>query len=225
MPPELPMSLIITDPRIQNIPVLECGEPLVYLEHAAPAVQLDRSAANLAHLGYPPDFRLRESVAQRIAKVQLRLGGDYHLLVKECYRPLAIQAHYFQRYLARLRTAQPTLDAEALYREAAKYVAPPECATHVTGAALDLTLSNPQGVELDLGTVYDAAPGDSDNACYTDAPNISEEASFHRALLKTAMAAESFVNYPFEWWHWSCGDKYWAYGSAAEHAVYGPLDH
>jgi zinc D-Ala-D-Ala dipeptidase len=31
------------------------------------------------------------------------------------------------------------------------------------------------------------------------------------------------VNYPTEWWHWSYGDRYWAYQSGARAARFGPL--
>jgi len=30
-------------------------------------------------------------------------------------------------------------------------------------------------------------------------------------ILDTAMKKEGFINYPTEWWHYSYGDKYWAY--------------
>jgi len=30
------------------------------------------------------------------------------------------------------------------------------------------------------------------------------------------------VNYPTEWWHWSYGDRYWAFVTGAPHALYGP---
>ena len=217
------MHATVADPRVQQIPVTDCGEPLIQLSIGAPDLRLDHTETNLAHLGYTPDFRLREAVVRRIAQVQTRLDGQYNLLIKECYRPLAIQTLYFDRYLSRLRTAHPELDETTLYHEAAKYVAPPEYATHVTGAALDLTLLNHKGIELDLGTVYDASPGASNNACYTAAQNISREAQLHRAVLTAALEAEGFINYPYEWWHWSYGDKYWAYGSHAEQAVYGPV--
>jgi D-alanyl-D-alanine dipeptidase len=30
------------------------------------------------------------------------------------------------------------------------------------------------------------------------------------------------VNYPTEWWHWSFGDRYWAYATGAGRSHYGP---
>jgi hypothetical protein len=41
--------------------------------------------------------------------------------------------------------------------------------------------------------------------------------------LRQGVQSVPVVNYPFEWWYWSYGDKYWAAVSGAESAVYGPL--
>jgi D-alanyl-D-alanine dipeptidase len=30
------------------------------------------------------------------------------------------------------------------------------------------------------------------------------------------------VNYPTEWWHWSFGDRYWAYVTGTGRSHYGP---
>ncbi len=55
-----------------------------------------------------------------------------------------------------------------------------------------------------------ADPEESAGACYTHAPDISEEARANRQLLGTVLTAAGLVNYPTEWWHWSFGDRYWA---------------
>jgi zinc D-Ala-D-Ala dipeptidase len=36
------------------------------------------------------------------------------------------------------------------------------------------------------------------------------------------MDAGGFINYPQEWWHWSYGDRYWAFQTSAEATLYGP---
>jgi D-alanyl-D-alanine dipeptidase len=35
------------------------------------------------------------------------------------------------------------------------------------------------------------------------------------------MRATGFVNYPTEWWHWSYGDRYWAYALGKRIAFFG----
>jgi D-alanyl-D-alanine dipeptidase len=41
-------------------------------------------------------------------------------------------------------------------------------------------------------------------------------------ILADAMNAAGLVNYPAEWWHWSYGDRYWAFQASHGTALYGP---
>jgi D-alanyl-D-alanine dipeptidase len=92
----------------------------------------------------------------------------------------------------------------------------------VAGAAVDLTLIGAHG-PLDLGTPIDATPEHSNGACFFDATNISREARANRSLLADVLTSAGLVNYPTEWWHWSFGDRYWAYTEQRTEAIYGPL--
>jgi D-alanyl-D-alanine dipeptidase len=107
---------------------------------------------------------------------------------------------------------------------ARRFVSPPLVAPHPSGAAVDLTLVDTDGVELDMGTPVDATPEASDGACYTDAANLTSMARANRRILSVALTAVGLINYPTEWWHWSYGDRYWAMSVQAAHAHYGPVD-
>ncbi|MEN3812285.1 M15 family metallopeptidase, partial [Chromobacterium piscinae] len=144
--------------------------------------------------------------------------------IKEAYRPLARQRRSYDEHLARLRGLKPELDEAALLREASLYVAPPAVAPHPTGAALDVTLIDAAGAELDMGCPFNADSEESGGACYTDSPGISEPARANRRILSQAMRDAGFVNYPSEWWHWSYGDRYWAAVSGAPAALYAAVD-
>lgn len=39
--------------------------------------------------------------------------------------------------------------------------------------------------------------------------------------MSKALETVGFVNYPAEYWHWSYGDRYWAYHVGHEFALYG----
>lgn len=112
--------------------------------------------------------------------------------------------------------------ADSILTAASRYVSPPEVAPHSAGAAVDLTLADAAGRELDLGTPMNADPEQSDGACCADAIGITAEARAHRAVLGEALGAADLVNYPTEWSHWSYGDRYWALATGARAAVYGP---
>ena len=68
-------------------------------------------------------------------------------------------------------------------------MAPLDVAPHVAGAAVDLTLVDACGDELDLGTAIDATPEQSGGRCYTAATDVSPDARAHRDLLARALGA------------------------------------
>jgi D-alanyl-D-alanine dipeptidase len=143
--------------------------------------------------------------------------------VVEGYRPLDAQQAIFTGYRDELRALYPGWSDARLHIETSKYVSPVEVAPHTTGGALDLTLCTADGTELDMGTVLDATPEASGNACFTAAPQISAAARRNRDVLSAALTGAGLVNYPTEWWHWSYGDRYWALMTAAPATRYGPV--
>lgn len=210
---------LMSDPKIAAIPVQECGELLVDLRSDGILLVDPRKsdpAGAFAHL--------RQGVVQRLVTAQDLLPNGLRLLFVEGYRPLALQREYFEEYAAELRTAHPDWSTARIHAAASRYVSPPDIAPHSAGAAVDLTLVDADGHELDLGTRLNASPEESGGACYTDADNITAEAREHRRTLGTALTAAGLVNYPTEWWHWSYGDRYWALATGADSAIYGPWD-
>ncbi|AIJ16119.1 M15 family metallopeptidase [Streptomyces violaceoruber] len=212
--------VLMSDPKVAAVPVQECGERLVDVLRDSPLL-VDRrkwqdSAGAFAHL--------REGVLARLLEAQAQLPPGLRLLFVEGYRPPALQRRYFDEYATRLRTENPEWSPDRIRSAASRYVSPPEIAPHSAGAAVDLTLADLDGRELDLGTRMNATPEESAGACYTHADSISDEARSHRAVLGTALTAAGLVNYPTEWWHWSYGDRYWALATGAGAACYGPAE-
>ncbi|MFE2041721.1 M15 family metallopeptidase [Streptomyces sp. NPDC059477] len=212
--------VLMSDPKVAAVPVEECGERLVDVRRDSPLLVDGRkwqdSAGAFAHL--------REGVLGRLLEAQALLPGGMRLLFVEGYRPPSLQRHYFEKYTAQLRTEHPEWDAAYVRTAASRYVSPPEIAPHGAGAAVDLTLADDEGRELDMGTRMNATPEDSAGACYTWADNITEDARSRRGVLGTALTAVGLVNYPTEWWHWSYGDRYWALETGAAVALYGPTE-
>jgi D-alanyl-D-alanine dipeptidase len=211
------MSMVVlSDPEVAGIPVEECGEELVDVRKVD-ALRVDPRLAD-PQGAYA---RLRAGVVDRLVTAQSLLPPEYRLLVVEGYRPLALQTQYFHEHLARLRVRLPDEDETVLYRMASTYISPPEVAPHVAGAAVDITLCGVDGAELWLGTQIN----DTDTAaCHTASPQISRAARANRDLLGKALAAAGLVNYPSEWWHWSYGDRYWAYHTGAPVACYQAIN-
>ncbi|MFE5793922.1 M15 family metallopeptidase [Streptomyces sp. NPDC056503] len=211
--------VLMSDPRVAAVPVTESGERLVDVRLDGRLLVDDRKqdpADAFAHL--------REGVLERLLTAQELLPEGTRLLFVEGYRPPSLQREYFEEYADRLRSAHPDWSSDLIHSAASRYVSPPDIAPHSAGAAVDLTLADADGTELDLGTRMNADPEESAGACYTHAANITEEARAHRELLGTVLTAAGLVNYPTEWWHWSFGDRYWALATGGTAALYGPKE-
>ncbi|AWS43163.1 M15 family metallopeptidase [Streptosporangium sp. 'caverna'] len=215
----MPEVVILSDPRIAAVPIKECGEPLVDLR-TLEAIRVDQRLAD--HEGAYAHIRL--SVADRLVAAQTRLPHELRLLVVEGYRPPSLQHQYFTASVAHHRATHPGWDERRASVEASRYVSPPDVAPHSTGGAIDLTLCTPSGAELPMGTPVNATPPDAGEECYTASTAISHEARENRSILSSAMVSTGFVNYPTEWWHWSYGERYWAFITEARYARYGPTD-
>ncbi|MFD6421393.1 M15 family metallopeptidase [Streptomyces sp. NPDC060198] len=186
--------VLMSDPTVTAIPVAECGEPLVDVREDGRLLVDTRKqdpADAFAHL--------RAGVLRRLTEAQALLPRGLRLLFVEGYRPPALQRAYFEGYADRLRAVHTDWCADRIHSAASRYVSPPDIAPHSAGAAVDLTLVDADGRELDMGTRMNADPEESDGACYTHAPGIGAEARAHRDLLGSALTAAGLVNYPTEW--------------------------
>ncbi|TCC15652.1 M15 family metallopeptidase [Kribbella sindirgiensis] len=201
------MTVLLSDDRITSIPAIENGERLV-----------DLYTRDLATTGR--QFA-RETVADRLALADTFLPVGIRLQVVEGLRPVESQQEIWDGYCSELERLHPGISVDDVHVLASRFVSPIEVAPHVAGAAVDLRLIGANG-PLDLGTPIDATPEQSNGACFFAATNITREARTNRSLLADVLSAAGLVNYPTEWWHWSYGDRYWAYTENHPAALYGP---
>lgn len=138
---------------------------------------------NFTHQQVYPQARcaLRRSVAARLAAAASEFEGmGYRLKVYDCYRPLSVQRKFW-----------------ALVPDE-RYVADPaKGSRHNRGAAVDVSLTDAQGRELEMPTGYD----DFSERARRDWAGASTAAAGNRALLEQVMRKHGFVGYPSEWWH------------------------
>jgi len=200
------MTILLSDPRVAAIPVRDGDEALVALD---PAYGSARAL-------------VRTGLAVRLHLAQLSLPAGISLRVVEGHRHAEDQLAIIARYSAEVCALRPGISARELDQLTSRFVAPLDVAPHVAGAAVDLTLVDGCGDELDLGTPIDATPEQSGGRCYFDALGISADARANRTLLARVLEPVGLVNYPTEWWHWSYGDRYWALLTGAPAALYGP---
>ncbi|MDQ1042085.1 hypothetical protein QFZ76_000321 [Streptomyces sp. V4I2] len=96
--------ILMSDPRVEAVPVRESGEPLVDASLRKALLIDDRKhddAGAFAHL--------RSGVLDRLMEAQSHLPDGLRLLFVEGYRPPGLQRFYFQAYFDGLRAAHPLL--------------------------------------------------------------------------------------------------------------------
>jgi zinc D-Ala-D-Ala dipeptidase len=134
-----------------------------------------------------PIVLLRREAAAALGRVQARLAREgLGLKVFDGYRPV-------RATLAMVAWAERVGRTDLLDDG---YIA--RRSRHNQGVAVDLTLVDlATGVELPMGTPYDEFSG------WAHTANASGTVAANRQRLVAAMAAEGFVNYENEWWHFS----------------------
>lgn len=211
----------------QAIPIRECGEPLVDL----------RREGGLLY-GPPPERPetepdycwLRRGVYERLLRVQAALPAGLRLRLYEGLRSLPIQAWLFDEEKRRIARAHPQLGPREVHEQATVLVSPPvhwdgtpNIPPHSTGGAVDIEIVDAQGRVIDFGMETQDWTVVEPEFCETRRNDLSPSAQANRLLLCDAMEAQGFVNYPREWWHYSFGDRYWAWLRGQPHAMYGPV--
>jgi D-alanyl-D-alanine dipeptidase len=142
-----------------------------------------------------PDNFLKESVYPcqecflRVKTIKALLEANkafmakgYRIKLFDCYRPKAIQKKMWKLV------------------PDANYVANPKKGSiHNKGGAVDITLVDSLGVELDMGTTFDFF---GEQASHTF-QNLPEQVLVNRKLLKEIMLQHNFKSFDSEWWHYN----------------------
>lgn len=216
---------IIGEDELNKVRIEDCGEGLVrivdYVDGAI--IQMTEMRRRF------PDETLyaRRSIAEQLASVSQEIC-PMRLKFFDAFRSIEFQQKWFDNVYDEVRRKNPDWNEKQVRAEAFIYVFPPSWdlqtpPPHITGGAIDLTLIDRDGNELDMGTKY----AEFDNPLmYTNQRGVSKEQRENRILLVGSMARNGFVNYPGEWWHFSFGDREWvAYlGKSELPAIFGRAD-
>jgi D-alanyl-D-alanine dipeptidase len=126
---------------------------------------------------------LRKEVIAALAKAEEELNGKgYKFVLFDCYRPSPAQQ--------KLWDIVPNPD----------YVTPPEKGSmHNRGLAVDLSLTDMNGMMLNMGTAYDFFGKEA----HIDFLEHPKQVLNNRLLLKETMEKYGFKGIRTEWWHFS----------------------
>jgi len=150
-------------------------------------------------------------------------GLDCAYLRRESAQALAQAASWLSRHqpdlqLVVLDALRPQRVQEALWAELegtplTKYLAhPARRSIHSFGMAVDVTLLDAQGRELDMGTGFDEMTPASHpefEAEQLAQGGLTAAQLQHRGWLRAAMRFAGFQTIPTEWWHFDFGDREW----------------
>ncbi len=217
---------MLTKPYL-SISIIDCGEPLVAIPAEFPRVAPHPYAVLGAPYGDRSPYWLRQGVLQRLQRAQFYLrerSAEWELCLFDAYRPVAVQRFMVERSLADLareRGLEPQRlsesEREGLMAEVLQFWAlpsddPADPPPHSTGAAIDLTLRDAAGRHADMGSPIDDMSSRSHPDYYADSTTEPERTYHaHRLLLRGTMQAAGFHQHPNEWWHFSYGDRLWAW--------------
>lgn len=131
-----------------------------------------------------PRCFLRPELATKMLQLQKEIKERYGYSLKmfDCYRP--------RPYQQRLWDIVPD----------ARYVTPPSKGSmHNRGLAVDITLVDSSGAELDMGTDFDHFG----YKAYTNNTNLPEDVLKNRKILTKLMNIYGLKGIRTEWWHYS----------------------
>lgn len=215
--------ILINDTDVIKLPIRDKQEQFCNLNGINERIIVDTSMSQIASKSKFFCYA-RETIALKLIDAVSYLPIGINFYIKEAYRPFKQQSKSFDSVLNHYKQLFTDMTDSQIYDETCKYVAPPEFAPHPTGAAIDITLITNAKSELDLGTEFNKSPQETENATYFNSENISVEAKNNRKTLSNALTKVGFINYEPEWWHWSIGDRYWAYINNYESALFDVVD-
>ncbi len=178
---------------------------------------------NLNELEFSDKVMIRKSLKEKLENVDKELkkiNKNYQLIVAYGYRALSKQKKYFNEEIKKAEKLFSNKDE--LYEYVHEKIAVPEVAGHPTGGAVDVTIYDMENQkELDFGSkIHDF----SSDVCYTFYKNISDDEKENRMLLRHLMLNEGFAPYDGEWWHFSYGDREWAFYYKKGEYLYNVID-
>lgn len=224
-------SPIPVEPQVHstNLPPLdECGEPLVALSSLSNKITVYPAYHLQGYEGALTECYLRTGAAALLIKAVQQLPKGYSFVVFDGWRPYQVQKSLYDSFKQSL-LAQGWQEGEELTAELRKFVAMPtqdvnRPAPHLSGGAIDLTISGPDGW-LDMGTEFDDFSSLAMTRYFENAPadagNLIAIRN-NRRLLYHLMTGVGFTSNPNEWWHYEYGTLTWARKKQTR-AIYGGI--
>lgn len=213
----IPYIKFLSREEINSTPIKDCGEELVDIPVTEKILHRQGDGAKWLVA------KLRKSVVAMLIKASETLPQGYKIVVMSAYIPVSMQKKVWDRKLEKLKTENPDWSEEKLMIEVSKYAArPTKGAPHNTGGSVDVIILDQNGNELNMGSPFGGV-GKPAHTRFID--GLGEDQIQNRQLLYWTMITAGFINTnPFEWWHYSYGDRAYASYKGEEFAIYDGIE-
>lgn len=180
--------------------MIHTPHPLVQVHPQTHGIVLDLAYATANNIVGRPIYDRAHCLLHRDAEICLRkavllaAASGLRLKIFDAFRPHEAQVLLWQAAPDKAYVADPAIGSN-----------------HTRGTAIDLTLVDAQGAELDMGTKFDHMA----DASHHFSNQVSALAQANRLLLLRVMEDAGFVHLAHEWWHYALPGHYGLINSAA----------
>jgi len=169
-------------------------------------------------------YLLRQTVVEKLKQIEIQLQSinpDYSIKILSGFRDMSKQIKMFKEQLSVISKNSFYSNSIDLYEKVHQYIAVPSVAGHPTGGAVDLLIIDKNtNKPIDFGSDY--LDFNNPNIKFYS-KTISLVAKKNRTILRQIMTNNNFAPYDGEWWHFSYGDKEWAFYYKKPNAIYNQL--
>ena len=224
---------IYTDDRITSIPIVDSGECLVDINfqnqkrvRMLPTPTIPFSSPD-HNAGFECSSFVRESLYKLLESLSVYLSEALHkdiiVFVYEGLRDLKTQSLLFDGFKNEIKANMPLIsDSEATELTCKIISHPSTYPAHSTGGCVDIRLYNgTDDVYLDMGQFGNLWGENKQSHFYC--AGLTQEQKDNRSALLLASGIVGLINYPYEWWRFSYGDKYYAYYTKNKYAIYNSI--
>lgn len=215
-------------PSINNYNIVGLEEEIIDLKDYGFIISPEYWKMGIA--GAPKSCYIRKSVADMLLEAKKLLPEGYNFKLYDGWRPYAVQKRLWDMYYFNVKNNPENKNCteEELMKKTSFFVSKPSTDInnpflHNTGGAIDLTIVDANGIELNMGTKFD----DFSEKAWTNHFEVytdNEEIRNNRRLLYNVMISVGFTNLPSEWWHYDYGTKFWGYLKGKDALYTGVLD-
>lgn len=206
-----------------EIPIHENNDPMIDLSGYPFAVEpvYFNQGFSTSNTGW-----MRKSLADTLLNIQESELGNKRFKIWDAWRSRDVQKNLYNHYFVDFRQKNPDWSDEQVHAQAGTYISyphdPARIPPHTTGGAVDLTVVDAHGNELDFGTPFDFFGPEAATLYYKD-NHIDCDAAHNRAWFLEILTRHDFTNYKNEWWHFDFKNQIWAYKLGRPFAFYGEV--